>query len=118
MWARLDIGHRQGVDGVVFHAKCKEFKFDRFVRLIDDLADVVEGKKEVGALPDAYKEAFEDIFQEPEIEVGQSWFQRRVHLFFAILKNGKKFRKYGYTSMPSFLFNSVWTHFFDKEVRL
>lgn len=82
------------------------------------MADVVEGKKEYGALPDAYKEAFEEIFHEPEIEVGQSWFQRRVHLFFDILKNGKKFRKYGYTSMPSFLFKSVWTHFFDKEVRL
>lgn len=109
---------RQAVDWDVFKEKCKEFRFDRFVSLIDALADVVEGKKEYGALPDAYKEAFDEIFHEPEIEVGQSWFQRRVHLFFDILKNGKKFRKYGYTSMPSFLFNSVWTHFFDKEVRL
>ena len=24
----------------------------------------------------------------------------------------------GGRSMPSFLFNSVWAHFFDKEVRL
>lgn len=48
----------------------------------------------------------------------RSWFRRRVVMFFDIIKNGKKFQQFGYTSMPSFLFNSVWTHFFDKEVRL
>ena len=32
--------------------------------------------------------------------------------------SGGRYQQFGYTSMPSFLFNSVWAHFFDKEVRL
>lgn len=44
----------------------------------------------------------------------RSCFQRRVNL----IKNGRRYSEFGYTSMPSFLFNSMWSHFFDKEVRL
>ena len=109
---------RQDVDWDEFKAKCKEFKFDRFVTLIEALADVVEGKKEYETLPAAYQEVFEEMFREQESAQPRSWFQRRLQLFFDIVKNGKKYRDYGYTSMPSFLFHSVWTHFFDKEVRL
>lgn len=109
---------RQAVDWEAFGAKCKEFRFDRFVALIEALADVVEGKKEYDTLPTAYKDAFNDVLREQETPTGQrTWFQRRIHLFFDILKNGKKFRNYGYISMPSFLFHSVWSHFFDREVR-
>ncbi len=109
---------RQAMDWEAFVAKCKEFRFDRFVALIEALADVVEGKREYEALPDAYKEAFDEMLREQEPQSGQrSWFQRRVQLFFEIIRNGKKFRNYGYTSMPSFLFHSVWTHFFEREVR-
>ena len=97
--------------------KCKEFRFDRFVALVDALADVVEGKMEYDALPAAYRADFDELFKEQTGEAGRTWFQRRVHLFFDILKNGKKFRDYGYTSMLSFLFHSVWTHFFDREVK-
>ena len=79
----------------------------------------MEGKKEYEALPTAYKEVFDEMLREQEPAAGQrSWFQRRVSLFFEILKNGKMFRRYGYTSMPSFLFHSVWTHFFERKVRL
>ena len=82
------------------------------------LAGVVEEKREYEALPDAYKEAFDELLREQEPQSGQrSWFQRRVQLFFEIIRNGKKFRNYGYTSMSSFLFHSVWTHFFEREVR-
>lgn len=109
---------RQAVDWKVFNAKCKEFKFDRFVALIEALADVVEGKQEYGSLPASYQEVFEEMFQEQSPAQPRSWFQRRLQLFFDIVKNGKKYRKYGYTSMPSFLFHAIWTHFFDKEVRL
>lgn len=78
----------------------------------------VEGKREYEALPAAYKEAFDEMLREQEPQSGQrSWFQRRVSLFFDIIRNGKKFHRYGYTSMPSFLFHSVWTHFFEREVR-
>ena len=61
---------------------------------------------------------FDDIFKTPVAKSPRSWFERRVDLFFEILRNGKKYRQFGYTSMPSFLFNGVWAHFFDKEVRL
>lgn len=106
------------VDWEAFGTKCKEFRFDRFVALIEALADVVEGKKEYEALPAAYKEVFDEMLREQEPSAGlRSWFQHRVSLFFEIIKNGKKFRRYGYTSMPSFLFHSVWSHFFEREVR-
>lgn len=55
---------RQAVDWETFGAKCKEFRFDRFVALIEALADVVEGKREYEALPDAYKEAFDEMLRE------------------------------------------------------
>ena len=114
-WVAL---RRQEVDWETFWTKCKEFRFDRFVALIEALADVVEGKREHEALPAAYKEAFDEMLREQEPQSGQrSWFQRRVSLFFHIIRSGKKFRRYGYTSMPSYLFHSVWTHFFEREVR-
>ena len=82
------------------------------------MADVVEGKTEYDSLSAAYKDAFDDVLREQEPSAGlRSWFQRRVHLFFDILRSGKKFRRYGYTSMPSYLFHSVWAHFFEREVR-
>ena len=77
----------------------------------------MDGKREYEALPSAYKEAFDEMLWEQEGAAGQrSWFQRRVSLFFEIIKNGKKFRRYGYTSMPLYLFHSVWTHFFERDV--
>jgi hypothetical protein len=109
---------RQSVDWDAFHAKCKAFKFDKFLTLTDALADVVEGKMDYLELQPLYKEEFDEIFKTPVTNSPRSWFGRRVELFFNILRNGKKYQQFGYTSMPSFLFNSVWTHFFDKEVRL
>ena len=109
---------RQAVDWDSFNAKCNEYKYDRFFSLIDTLADVVEGKKEYSSLPAAYQEVLDEMFQEKRPTLQGSWFQRRVQVFFDIIKNGKKFRDYGYTTMPAFLFYSVWTHFFDKEVKL
>lgn len=98
--------------------RCTEFKFDKFLPLIDALADVVEGKMEYNELPPMYKEEFDEIFKPHVTKNPRSWFGRRVELFFSILRNGKKYQRFGYTSMTSFLFNSVWTHFFDKEVKL
>lgn len=114
-WAVL---RKQVVDWAVFDAHCKSFKFDRFLALIDALADVVEGKTEYEALQPAYQETIDEVFKAQVPVEKRTWFQRRVNLFFDILKNGEKFRDYGYTSMPSFLFNSMWTHFFDKDVKL
>lgn len=109
---------KQNLNKDVLSSRCKDFKFDKFLSLIDALADVVEGKKAYDSLQPAYREVFDEMFQEKEPSEQGTWFQRRVRLFFDIIKNGKKFHYYGYTSMPSFLFNSVWTHFFDKEVKL
>lgn len=109
---------RQTVDWDAFHTRYKAFKFDKFLPLIDALADVVEGKMEYQDLQPSYQEVFDDIFKTPVAKSPRSLFGRRVELFFSILRNGKKYQQFGYTSMPSFLFNSVWAHFFDKEVRL
>ena len=109
---------RQSVDWDAFQARCKAFKFDKFLPLIDALADVVEGEMEYNELPPLYKEVFYELFKAPVAKSPRSWFGRRVELFFSILRNGKKYQQFGYTSMSSFLLNSVWAHFFDKEVRL
>lgn len=109
---------RQTVNWNVFEMRCKEFKFDRFVALMNALADVIEGKTNYETLSPSYRDAFDEIFQEDGAAKPRSWFHRRVNLFLNIIKNGRKFSEFGYTSMPSFLFNSVWAHFFDKEVRL
>lgn len=114
-WAEI---RKQGIDWKAFEVQCKEFKFDRFVSLIDALADVVEGKTKYEALQPEYQDAFDEVFKDQVPVEQHTWFQRRVNLFFDIIKNGKKFRDYGYISMPSFLFNSIWAHFFDKEVKL
>ena len=109
---------RQAVNWNVFEMRCKEFRFDRFVALMNALADVIEGKTCHESLLPSYQEAFDEIFQVKESEKPRLWFQRRVNLFLNIIKNGRKFSEFGYTSMPSFLFNNVWAHFFDKEVKL
>ena len=109
---------RQSVDWDAFQARCKAFKFDKFLPLIDALADVVEGKMDYQGLQSSYQEVFDEIFKTSVAKSPRSWFGKRVELFFSILCNGKKFQQFGYTSMPSFLFNSVWAHFFDKEVKL
>ena len=109
---------RQNFNRDVFHSRCKEFKFDKFLPLIDAFADVVEGHMEYNELQPSYKEEFDDLFKAPKAHNPRSWFGRRVELFFSILRNGRKYQQFGYTPMPSFLFNSVWTHFFDKEVKL
>lgn len=101
-----------------FHTKCKAFKFDKFLPLIDAFADVVEGKMDYYELQPSYKEIFDGMFKTPAGKYPRSWFGRRVELFFSILRNGKKYQQFGYTSMPSFLFNGVWAHFFNKEVKL
>ena len=109
---------RQNFNREVFYSRCNEFKFDKFLPLIEALADVVEGKTEYNELPPLYKEVFYELFKAPVAKSPRSWFGRRVELFFSILRNGKKYQQFGYTSMSSFLFNSMWAHFFDKEVRL
>lgn len=109
---------KQGVDRDAFESRCKEFKFDRFLKLIDAFADVLESKIEYSELSPAYRAEFDEVFLMHDGSNSRSWFCRRVDLFFDIVKNGKKFRAYGYMSMPAFLFNSVWSHFFNKEVKL
>lgn len=109
---------KQTLDWNTFETKCKEFKFERFVALANVLADVVEGKKDFCSLPEGYREAFDEMFQIQALEGHKTWFQRRVQLLFGIVRNTRKFNEYGYTSMSSFLFNGVWAHFFDKEIKL
>ena len=110
---------KQNVNWETFNLRCKEFRFDRFVALIDAMADVVEGKLAYESLSSSYRDVFDEMFNKYSESSGhQSWFRRRLKQFFNIAKNGKKFRNYGYTSMTKFLFNITWAHFFDKEVKI
>ncbi len=109
---------KQNVPWKMFELTCKELRFHRFIALIEALANVVEGKMTYDSLSSSYREAFEEIFQKSNSTKPHSWLKRRVNLFFNIIRNGKRYSQFGYTSMPRFLFNSIWTHFFNKEVKL
>lgn len=98
---------------------CKEYGFDRFLHLVDALADVVEGTRSLDSLPISYKEVFDSLFNtRPSKNKPKSWFAKRVSLFFEIIGNGHYYRDFGYCSMPNFLFNAVWSHLFQKKVEL
>ena len=59
-------GHRSA-DWDAFHTRCEAFKFDKFLPLIDVLADVVEGKMEYQELQPSYQEVFDEIFKNPVV---------------------------------------------------
>jgi len=108
--------HRQ-----TFERRCKEFKFDRVVALIDALADVMEGLKTYESLQPSFQRVYDEIFSlrnEAKPAGNRSWFRKRVALFFKIMKNNRNFRDFSYTSMTQYLFGTVWSHFFDKEVEI
>ena len=111
---------KQEIDRTEIEARCKEFGFDKFLGLIDSLADVVEGKVEMASLPSSHREVMEAFFVIPSsvIKDKKSRFARRVSLFFDIIRNRRYYKRFGYCSMERFLLSAVWTHFFDKEVRL
>lgn len=108
------------IDRAEIEARCKDFGFYRFLMLMDALADMVEGKMEMVSLPSSYREVVESFFVIPSsvIKEKNSWFARRVSLFFDIIRNRRYYSRFGYCSMERFLLSTVWTHFFDKEVRL
>lgn len=98
---------------------CKDYGFDRFLILIDALADAVEGKVEMGSLAPSYREAMDSFFVPPKVvRSKKSWFARRMSLFLNIIRNRRYFQNFGYCSMERFLLSTVWAHFFDKKVRL
>ena len=111
---------KQEVDRAEIEARCKVFGFFRFLMLMDALADVVEGKMEMASLPSSYREVMEAFFVIPTsvIKEKNSWFARRVSLFFDIIRNRRYYKRFGYCSMERFLLSAVWTHFLAKEVVL
>ena len=110
---------KQDINRPEVESICKNFGFDRFLMLIDALADAVEGKVEMESLAPSYREVMDSFFVLPKVVKSKnSWFARRVSLFFDIIKNRRYYQLFGYCSMESFLFRAVWTHFFDKKVRL
>lgn len=110
---------RQEVHWDSFVGHVREFGFERFYRLIDAMADVVEGIQKYEALTVSYRSVFDDIFApKTGVKSGQSWFRKRVGVFFVTLKNYRYFRDFSYCSMWSYLFNTMWTHFFRKGVEL
>lgn len=108
---------KQSFDYKLFELQCREFGFDRFLTLIDSLADVLEEKKEASSLPEVFNDVYQSLFTIPSISTKpESWFSRRVSLFFEIIQNRRMYQNFGYCSMEHFLVNSVWCHFFKKEV--
>ena len=108
---------KQSFNYSAFELYCKEFGFDKFLSFIDSLADVVEGKKDVSALPEVYSGVYKSLFVIPSISSEpKSWFARRVSLFFEIVKNRRMYQHFGYCSMEKFLIRSVWYHFFLGNV--
>ena len=108
---------KQEIDRTKIEASCKQFGFERFLKLIDSLADVVESKVEMASLPSSYKEVMDSFFIIPSsvVKEKKSWFAKRVSLFFDIIKNRRYYSRLGYCSMERFLLSAVWAHFFDKE---
>ena len=111
---------KQEIDRVEIEARCKDFGFYRFLMLMDALADVVEGKMELASLAPSYREVMDSFFVIPSsvIKEKNSWFARRVSLFFDIIRNRRYYSRFGYCSMERFLLSAVWAHFFDKVVGL
>lgn len=110
---------KQEIDRTEIEARCKELGFHRFLMLIDAMADVVEGKAEITSLPSSYREVINSFFviSSSVIKEKESWFARRVSLFFDIVKNRRYYSRFGYCSMERFLLSAIWSHFFDKEVK-
>lgn len=111
---------KQKIDRNEIETRCKEFGFHRFLMLMDALADVVEGKVEMSSLPSSYREVWDSFFVIPMADVKgkESWFARRVSLFFDIVKNRRYYKRFGYCPMERFLVSAVWAHFFDREVEI
>lgn len=111
---------KQEIDRNVVEERCMEFGFHRFLKLMDALADVVEGKAEISSLPSSYREVWDSFFVIPssDLKEKESWFARRVSLFFDIIRNRRYYSRFGYCSMERFLLSAVWTHFFDKEISI
>lgn len=111
---------KQEIDRTEIEARCKVFGFHRFLMLIDALADVVEGEVEMSSLPSSYREVWDSFFVIPTADVKgkESWFARRVSLFFDIVKNRRYYKQFGYCSMERFLLSAVWAHFFGKKVSI
>ena len=110
---------KQPLDWGEFRVRCDEFKFTRFLSLIDALADVVEGKKLYEDIPKAYKEVLDIIFQPTKPPRSyESWFMRRVQLFFDILKCRRLFSRFGYCSVSRFLMTALWSHFTKETVHV
>lgn len=110
---------KQDINRAELESRCKEFRFDRFLTLMDDLADTVEGKIEIESLEPSHRELMVSFFTLPKTSKSKdSWFARRVSLFFDIIRNRHYYQRFGYCSMERFLLSAVWAHFFDKKVRL
>lgn len=114
---------RQPLDWDEFRLRCSEFGLMRFARLMDELADLIEGKLRYEELSSVDRRVVDEMLGAGLASKGKSrkaasFFQRRVHLLFTLIGNGWKYREFNDVSMPVALFRQVWTHFFDKEVRL
>ena len=74
--------------------------FERFLKLMDALADVVEGKANQESLSPSYREVLDSMFFIPTVaKKNEGLFARRVSLFFDIVRNRRYYRRFGYCSV-------------------
>lgn len=121
---------RQVFDYNTFELRCREFGFDRFMRLADAIADVIEGKRTMESMEKHDRELLEQLLAHSaaegvaraskwlEKQGGHSWLRSRIRVMTEILASSCLHARYGYESMPRFLWNKVWSHFFEKNVEL
>lgn len=112
---------RQSLDWCEFWNRCDEFGLTRFAKLFDRFADWVEGTIDYNELTPVEKRVADEMFA-PDISSSagktSSYLRRRIRLVFDKLRNGWKYREFNDVPMPVSLASQVWTHFFDKKVRL
>lgn len=105
----------------ILNGLCKEFGFDKFMMLINNLADVLDGSNNINELKSTDRKVYESLFVVKKIiepTRKKSWFERRVYTMKTIVNNREMYNNYGYCSMSTYLWNALYTHFFKKEVKL
>lgn len=106
-------------DQAEFEQRCREFSFDRMLGLVDALADVVEGKREVDSLTPTDRAVLDEVLGEHEPDShNQSYFVQHLLLLRNLLRRNRYFKHYGYCSMPEYVIKSAWCHLFNKDAHL
>lgn len=102
-----------------FELRCREFSFDRMKGLVDALADVVEGKRDIDSLAPTDRAVLDEMLGEHEPDDHHNTlFVRHMHLVRNLFRRKRYFKHYSYCSMPEYVIKSAWCHLFNKDAHL